>query len=671
MAATLLENPLQVALQLHQQGRLAEAERLYRAILQEHPNHPAALHLLGVVAGQVGRIDEALALIRRAIGVAPNEAVFHSNLAMFLTSKGKFDEAIDACRESLRLNPSQADACNNLANALIQKGRWREAIAASRQALAINAELAEAYINLAFASWQTGDLRAAEEAYRAGLKRRPTFAEGHNTLGVVLQLQGRLDEASASFRESLRHRPKFADAAMNLGAVLKDGGQVEEALQWARTATQYDGRHADAQSNLICTMLFHPGSDAAALRGELDRYNRQHAAPLHATQFPHFNDRVANRRLRIGYVSPDLRDHVVGRNLLPLMHQHDRCSFEIFCYADVRHPDAITEEFHRHADCWRPIAGLSDAAVADLIRADLIDILVDLTLHMRSNRLRVFARKPAPVQVTFAGYPGSTGLEAMDYRLSDPHLDPQPLPGERDPADAVSSEKTIRLEHTFWCYDPLDGAPEVNELPARKGGITFGCLNNFCKVNGEGLALWAKVLNAVPGSRLVLLAAEGSHRERTAMELRALGIAAERLAFVPPAPRAAYLRYYHELDISLDTLPYNGHTTSLDSLYMGVPVVTLVGETVVGRAGLSQLTNLGMPELVARTAEAYVGIAVDLARDLTRLEGLRGVLRERMRSSPLMAAGAFARSIECAYRGMWAGWCALPPGSGRSGGGHG
>jgi predicted O-linked N-acetylglucosamine transferase (SPINDLY family) len=291
--------------------------------------------------------------------------------------------------------------------------------------------------------------------------------------------------------------------------------------------------------------------------------------------------------------------------------------------------------------------------LAQTIRADQIDILVDLTMHMPGSRMLTFARKPAPVQVTFAGYPGTTGVSAIDYRLTDPYLDP---PGQHD-ADYV--EESVRLPDSFWCYDPLSDEPAVGALPAREQGcVTFGCLNNFAKVNAPVLALWARVLQAVDGSRLLLLAAAGAHRRDVVQRLEQAGIAPDRVRFVAPQPRRQYLELYHGIDVMLDTVPYNGHTTSLDALWMGVPVVTLVGRTVVGRAGLCQLGNLGLSELVAATPAEYERIAVALAGDLPRLEGLRAGLRARMRGAPLMDARRFARGIEAAYRTLWHRWCA-------------
>jgi predicted O-linked N-acetylglucosamine transferase (SPINDLY family) len=337
---------------------------------------------------------------------------------------------------------------------------------------------------------------------------------------------------------------------------------------------------------------------------------------------------------------------------MPLLRSHDQTSFQVFCYANVPQPDSITELLRSYAHAWRNTVEMSDAEVSRMIRADQIDILVDLTMHMGGCRPFLFARKPAPLQVAWLAYPGTTGLSTMDYRITDVHLDPPGLD------DAHYSEQSIRLADSFWCYDPLTGEPEVNPLPARAcGHVTFCCLNSFCKMNRQVLALWARVLQEVEGSRLAILAAPGQHREQTRQFLREKGIAGDRLAFVVRRPRLDYLKLHHRLDIALDPFPANGHTTTLDALWMGVPVVTLAGRTAISRGAKSILYNLGLPELVAHTPEEYVGIATDLSKDLPRLQLLRHHLRERMQQSVLMDAPRFARNMECAYRTMWRRWC--------------
>jgi predicted O-linked N-acetylglucosamine transferase (SPINDLY family) len=356
----------------------------------------------------------------------------------------------------------------------------------------------------------------------------------------------------------------------------------------------------------------------------------------------------AGRRLRVGYVSADFTDHCQSFFTLPLLARHDRRRFEVFCYSSAARPDAITEKLRACAENWRDVAGVSDERLAKMIGEDRIDILVDLNMHMANGRLLTFARKPAPVQVAWLAYPGTTGLEAMDYRLTDPYLDP---PGQHD---EFYSERTIRLPESFWCYEPLEGDIPVNQLPALGAGhFTFGCLNNFCKVNRAVLELWGAVMRAVGGSRLLLLAPRGGARQRVVDILGRQGIDDSRLEFVDRQPRWEYLRLYHRIDLCLDTFPYNGHTTSLDSLWMGVPPLTLVGAAAVGRAGWSQLSNLALRELAADTPQRFVEIAGRWAGDLSQLSRLRASLRDLMLGSPLCDAGRFARSMETAYETMW------------------
>jgi predicted O-linked N-acetylglucosamine transferase (SPINDLY family) len=462
-----------------------------------------------------------------------------------------------------------------------------------------------------------------------------------------------VDEALACHRRALELKPDFAEAHSNLGVAFKDQGKLDEALACFRRALELKPDYAAAHSNLLYTQVFCPGYDPQTLYEEHRRWNRQHAEPLGKFIEPHPNDRSPQRRLRIGYLSPDFRRHPVGRFLLPLLESHDRENFEIFSYASVRIPDTMTDRCRAHTDVWRDVLGLPDEQVAHAIRQDRVDILVDLTMHMANNRLLVFARKPAPVQVTYLAYCGTTGLTTIDYRLSDPYLDP---PGRDEP---FYSEQTVHLPETYWCYRPPIETPPVNALPALEAGhVSFGSLNNFCKVTSAVLAAWGQLLQAVPGSRLLLHAFSGSHRDRARGFLAEQGIAENRVVFVDFLPTAEYLGVYRRIDVALDPFPYGGGTTTCDALWMGVPVVSLAGQTAVGRGGVSILSNLGLPELVAQDPEQYVRIAVELAHDLPRLSALRASLRERMQASPLMNAARFARNVEAAYRTMWQRWCA-------------
>jgi predicted O-linked N-acetylglucosamine transferase (SPINDLY family) len=353
-------------------------------------------------------------------------------------------------------------------------------------------------------------------------------------------------------------------------------------------------------------------------------------------------------------VSPDLRAHAVGHLLWPLVLQHDRRQFEIVAYSDVRVGDLVTAAIRGQAELWRDIAGLGDAQVTDCVRADGIDILVDLALHTAGNRMLVFARKPAPVQVTMLGLPATTGLDTVDYRLTDPYLDP---PGQYD---ADYSERSIRLPHCFWLFQPPD-KPEtypVTPLPASSSGfVTFGCLNQFAKVTRPALELWLQVLQALPGSRLVLQSSPGSHLEPVRAFFAQGGIAAERLEFVARATRREYLHRFDRIDLALDPFPYNGHTSTLDALWMGVPVVALAGRTAVGRGGVSILSNIGLTSLIANDTTEYLDIIRGLTGDIDRLASIRDGLRQRLLASPLADGKGYTAAVEAALRGMWRTWC--------------
>jgi len=624
MVQLTLQQTFDLAAQRHHAGQLPEAEELYRSVLAAQPEHAETHNNLGNVLRTMGRLDDAIASYRRAIALKPGYAKAYGNLGIALKRRGHLDDAIAAYRQAIALKPDHAEAYTNLASALRDKEQIDESIAACRQAIALN----------------------------------PGIAEAHSNLGSALKDKGQIDQAVAAYRQAIALKPNFADAHTNHGHALKDLGLIEEAIAAYRQSIALRPNHPEAASDVVFAQHYHPRYDAHAILEELRRWHQQHAHPLRKFIPVHSNDRDPNRRLRIGFVSPDFRFHVIGRNLLPLFQYHDRRQFEFICYAQVRRPDAMTQQFQQNADAWRGIVGLTDEQIAAQIQSDRIDILVDLALHMSGALLCLFARKPAPIQVTFGAYPGGTGLSTMDYRLTDPHLDP---PGHHDD---WYIEKSIRLPHSFWCYDPLPmEAPTepVNPLPALQNGfITFGCLNNFCKLNDAVLELWAAILRRLPKSRLILLGPLGSARQRTEEKLQREQISPERIEWVSRLPRSQYLQTYRRIDLGLDTFPYNGHTTSLDSFWMGVPVVTLVGQTVVGRAGLSQLSNLGLTELIAETPRQYVEIVAALSSDLIRLSNLRQTLRRRMLDSPLCDREQFARGIEAAFRQMWRAWCDSP-----------
>jgi predicted O-linked N-acetylglucosamine transferase (SPINDLY family) len=637
---------------LQRRGRIAEAVTAYEQALALHPQAAGAMANLGTALQGVGRFDEALLHLRGAVAAEPLVMPHAVNLGIALCSRRDFAAAAAVLEHVLAREPGNADAAFNLGNALHGQGRTREAADRYRQASLLRPGHADALTNLGNVHKELGDLTASADAYEAALRIDPASVAAMNNAGCLLRTLGRLDDAEDLLRRALSVDPLRAALHDNLGSVLKDAGDLEAAIDCFRQSLDLDPASSGTHGNLVYALSFQAERPEPVLE-EAQRFAQRFADGLECAGPPHTNDRSPLRRLRIGYVSPDFRDHCQSMFTLPLLSHHDHDAFEIVCYSSVERPDDRTRRIAALADVFRDVRALSDAALAQRVRDDGIDILVDLTMHMARGRPLTFARKPAPVQVAWLAYPGTTGLSAMDYRFTDPRLDPAGWDGHY-------RERSIRLPDSFWCYDPLTssvGTP-VGPLPALASGhVTFGCLNNPCKLTDATLRLWGAVLQAVESARLLLLAPPGRHRARLARRLAAYGIAAERVDFAPHRSRDHYLRAYHDIDISLDTLPYNGHTTSLDSLWMGVPTITRIGETCVGRGGLSQLHQIGLRELAADSDAGFVDAAAALAGDLPRLARLRQELRSRMECSPLMDAPRYARHVEAAYRGMWTRYC--------------
>jgi predicted O-linked N-acetylglucosamine transferase (SPINDLY family) len=631
-------------------GQLENAVASYRRAVELKPGFSEAHTNLGNTLKDLGRFGEAVAGYRCAIGIKPDSADAHNNLGAALKGMGEFDEAVACYRRAVAIRPDYTDAHYNLGNILKELGRVDEAAGSYRRAIELKPDFALAHNNLGVALEELGQLNHAEECYRRTLESAPYFAEAHCNLGVVLDKLGRLDEAEASFLRAIGIKPEFPGALINLGNVCRETGRIDEAIAYYRRAVALDPNDTTAHSNLIYTLSFHPDFDDEKILAEAKIIASSfNPSPLPAGSYTGRNA-ASGRRLRIGYVSPDFRDHCQSFFTVPLLSNHDHAQFEIHCYADLKQPDDISKRLRGYSDAWRDIHLKSDRQAAEIISGDGIDILVDLTMHMANGRPKLFALKPAPLQVAWLAYPGTTGIAAIDYRFTDPWLDP---PG---PGDDHYTEKSIRLPDTFWCYDPLISGLQPNDLPALKAGcITFGCLNSFSKVSDDTLCRWGQVMARMPSSRLILLTPAGRHRLRIFELLGRHGIAAERIELMERQPRLQYLQTYHRIDICLDTLPANGHTTSLDAYWMGVPVITRVGHTVIGRGGWSQLNNLGLTELAAFDDRTFIDMAIALATDLARLSRLRQTLRGKLETSPLMDGKRFARAIETAYRRIWQG----------------
>jgi predicted O-linked N-acetylglucosamine transferase (SPINDLY family) len=644
---------LELAISYHRAGRIADAETLYRQLAAAYPGHAALQHEIGVLAFQSGRLAVARPFFAQAVTLDPQRSDYWNNYGLLLQELGELDAAAASYETAIRLQPDLGLGHYNLGNVRLRQKQWNAAISHFQQSLIFLPDYVESFLNLALAYSGSGRIPEAIEVLRAATARLPHDGRLWNNLGNLLANRYDFTAALAAHRRALQCDPNSPAWRHNLGVTLKDVGSIGEAIACFRTGLAMDPAQAQIHSSLILTLHLDPASTPATIATECERWQTRHALPFRAWRQPFSHDRDPHRPLRIGYVSPDFREHPVGRQLLPLVRAHDRGAVSVMCYSDVSSADSLTEKFQALGWDWHDTSAWTDEQLANRVHADRIDILVDLALHTAWNRLRVFARKPAPVQASFAGYPGGTGLEAIDYRLTDRFLE---LPESTIPRPAG---RPIHLPDSFWCFDPPDESPPVNELPALSAGhIVFGCLHAFSKVNERVLTLWSRVLLNTPGSRLRMLCPPGESRDRTLHLFGQLGIGKERVEFVAFLPRPDFLAEHHRLDLILDTFPYNGHVTTCDALWMGVPVISLAGQLPVARGGLSILSTVGLPELVANSEEEYVRIAVTLAQDFARLATLRATMRARMQSSPLMDAGRFARGVEAAYRTMWHRWCA-------------
>ncbi len=632
------------------------AIRALRRAVELQPDSPIALNNLGHLHGEAGDCEQATLCFERAIALAPAHAAIHFNFGTMLYKAGEFARAEAVLRHTLELAPGHAGACNNLAQVLLATRRDAEALAMLEHARTLAPDSAEVLTNLGCVLLGAGRIDEAQAALERALAREPGRVSAWNNLGNLKMQLGRIDEARAAFLRAIELKPDFADALLNLGNASSKAGRIEEAIACYRRAMAANPAHLGAHSNLLWSLMF-ATDDGHALRAEAEQFAARHEQALLTASVARRHDNACEpeRRLRIGYVSPDFRNHCQSLFTTPLLSHHDHAAFEIVCYSLGAQTDDVTAQLKRHADLWRDAHQLDDERLAQQIRDDRIDVLVDLTMHMDGARRLLFARRPAPVQLAWLAYPGTTGSPSIGWRLTDPWIDPVDVPH----IDDQYTERSLRLPDTFWCYDSLAQDMPVNALPAlRAGHITFGCLNNPCKLTDATLALWSGVFAALPDAQLLLMAPEGTAREHLTQRFAAHGVDAARLRFVGFQARADYLRTYGQIDIALDTFPANGHTTSLDALWMGVPVPTRYGRSAVSRAGLCLLANLGLPELAAQSDASYVAATTALARDLPRLAALRAGLRARMESSALMDGARFARNMEAAYRHMWKTWCA-------------
>jgi len=605
--------------------------------------------LVSRAAGEqlAGRADEAMAILAEALRLGPNHASALTFAALLALRRGQAAAALDYASRAIAVDPRRARAHHLRGLALHAVGRGTESLVDLRQAVAMDAKLVDARLDLGNALLDEGDVASAATEINAALAADPS-AIAYNSLGNLHARQRQFDAAIAAYSRAIELDPRLPQAYGNLGMLQFSVADNDAAIASFRRAVALAPDRPANWSALLFALSVSDRATAGGIAAEHRAFGERFAAriaPLPAVvPAPR-----AGRRLRIGYVSSDWRRHAVAVFAESLLAAHDRDRFEIFCYQNYAGGDEVTARFAALADHFVPIASMPDAEAARRIRDDAIDILVDLNGHTAHNRLPLFFRKPAPVQATWLGYLGSTGVPTIDYRLTDRYTDPPVQP------EVSGAEALWRLPLTQWCYRPYVEAPDVGPLPASTaGGITFVCMNHPLKTSRSAFVLWARILAAVPASRLILLATPyDGQRARVLAFFAGEGIAGERIEQVGEAPIATYLARYQRADVALDSLPCAGGTTTCDALWMGVPVVTMVGDRPFSRSGASLLRNADLTELIARTPDEYVRAAVDLATDRVRLATLRAGLRDRLRASPLLDPAGFARAVEDAFDEMW------------------
>jgi protein O-GlcNAc transferase len=674
---------------LKELGRLEDAEISCKKAIAIKPEFSEAHNNLGNTLEALGRLKEAEASYKKSIVIKPEYAEAHSNLGITLQLQFRFKEAETSYRKAIAINSQYAEAHSNLGNVLKELGKLEEAEASYKKSISIKPENAEVHSNLGITLQLQFRLKEAETSYRKAIEIKPNFAQAHSNLGSTLQALLRLEEAEASYKSAIAINPDLSEPYNNLGTTLKELCRLEEAEKSYRKAIELNPELATALQNYssllafmsnysglrkfsddalkiaelnltnadalykiwesrLYNFIYHPDLSAEEICDEHKRWGSKYAH-LGQTGFAD-HDRTPKRRLRVGYVSPDFRGHTCRFYFEPLFSQHDHSNFEVFAYSNVLHVDEHTARFKSYFDHWRNILGVSDETVADTIRKDKIDILVDGCGHMMDTRLTVFAHKPAPIQVTWLGAAWTTGLPQMDYVLFDPYMAPE---------GTAASEQIVHLPRTWAAFRPGESATKVSvkASPSLKNGyITFGYSGRSERLNYRVFNVWGRILARLPQARLVL----------------------DYKAFVDPKTQAYYKEFLAthgldtnrvlmrksenifeglgDIDILLDSFPHNGGTMLFDAIWMGVPVLTLTSPRPVGRIGTSLMTNLGLPEWVAKDEQEYEDKAVAFAQNITALVSLRSEMRGRMQASPVMDEKAFAQEVENAFQDMWTNW---------------
>ena len=604
---------------LHGRGELARAEELLTLALQGRPHFPEARIVLGAVLGAQGKWQQSCTQLTEALRERPDDfgALFH--YAAALRALNRLDDARTTLQRALAIDPGNVDARAALSDVLCAQS----------------------------------DLPGATAELEAVLAQRPAWADALHNYGSMLRRQLRLAEAESAFRRAVAAQPSHAAAWRMLGEVLLAQCRSDEAFEQYQLARRNCPQDFGLESAELFALCGSARISDAELFARHAAFGKRIEADYAVGSRSFRNGRDPQRRLRIGYLSGDFRYHVVTLFMLPVLERHDRSAYQVYCYSKTDLKDGYTQQIAARADVWRDTVGWSDAALAEAIAADEIDILIDLAGHSGIPQLATMALRPAPVQATWLGYLNTTGLTRIDYRISDRFADP---PGV---TDRYHTETLVRLPHSQWCYRPFLSPPVAAAPAAAKNGfVTFGAFHQSNKMSPAARRLWAQALAAVADSRLIIVGVpQGAAEEELRRDLGGAAIARERITTVPHRSLEDYLRGFDAVDIALDTTPYSGGTTTCDALWMGVPVITVPGTRSVSRSAASVLSAVGLPDWIASDGDDYVRRAARFAGERELLAELRRSLRSRMRASPLMDEERFTRDLEQAYRWMWRKWC--------------
>ncbi len=652
------EESLRLAASHHAAGRLPDALAACEWVLAAQPQNINALHLKGLVLTKLNRPAEALEILSRAIQMAPAATQLRNNYANALRVAGQLENALREFQIVISQDANFSRAHLGKAQTLSRLGRTEESIEAFRAAIQLQPDLAEAHTGLGIELSTLGRKTEAIESMRQVVAIVPNSAAAHYNLGNAFLALERLDEAEASFRKAIELSPNTAPAHQNLASVLAESGRVDEALALNRRAVELAPKDPNIGASLLMNLHYQSDHPAEKTLAEHKRWAARFVRPVNPPVWA--NDRNPDRVLRIGYISPDFRSHAVASFIENILIAHDRSQVRVFAYSTSHTFDTVSARLKSEVDEWRDLSKLNDRSAANVIVDDRIDILVDLAGHTANGRLTLMALRPAPILFTYLGYPATTGVLAVQYRLTDAVADP---PGM---TESHFTEELVRLPDCFLCYRPHDDAPPpLPRTPAEDAGfITFGSFNGFNKVTNEMMLLWARIMRDVPRSRL-LIKSRGLNnpnvKKRILEVFARREIASDRIEIMSWAPPGQRHSIVASADIALDSFPYTGTTTTCETLWLAVPWITRAGETHVSRVSASILTCIGCPELITQSDDEYVEKAIALANDLPRLTSYRNSLRDKMLASPLMNRQRFTRNLESIYREAWQKWCAATP----------